>query len=67
MPAFEVRDMSCNHCVQAITKAIQAADPQAKVEIDLDKHRISVTGGTLDAMAVGALITQAGYTPVALA
>lgn len=27
MLAFEVKDMTCGHCVDAITKAVEAADP----------------------------------------
>ena len=30
-----VQGMSCGHCVKAVTAAIQAKDPSAKVEVDL--------------------------------
>ncbi len=30
-----VQGMSCGHCVKAVTAAIQAKDPNAKVEVDL--------------------------------
>ena len=35
MLTFEVKDMTCGHCVGAITKAVEAADPGARVQIDL--------------------------------
>ena len=35
MMNFQVEGMSCDHCVQSVTKAVQAVEPQAKVTIDL--------------------------------
>ena len=32
---LKVDGMSCGHCVKAVTAAIQAKDPNAKVEVDL--------------------------------
>ena len=32
---LKVEGMSCGHCVKAVTAAIQAKDPNAKVEVDL--------------------------------
>ncbi len=64
MIAFEVKDMTCGHCVGTITRALQAADPQAQVEIDLARHLVRIQPGRLDAGALGEVITQAGYTPV---
>ncbi len=65
MLEFEVKDMTCGHCVSQITKAVQAADPSARVETDLDKHRVRITG-TLDAQAARKTIAAAGYTPTAV-
>ena len=54
--------MTCGHCVGAVTKAIQLADPQAQVEIDLASHRVRVqTTETRD--LVVAAVSEAGYTP----
>lgn len=64
---FHVPDMSCQHCVQAITRAVQAADAQAQVSTDLAQHHVTISGSQLDAAALQALIAQAGYTPTALA
>ena len=60
--AFTIPDMSCQHCVQSITRAIQAADAHAQVEADIAQHQISVTS-TLDTAALQAIITEAGYSP----
>ncbi len=64
MIAFEVKDMTCGHCVGAITQALKATDPQAKVHIDLATHQVQVEAGSADSRALAAAITEAGYTPV---
>lgn len=66
MITFEVNDMSCGHCVGAITQALKAADPNAAVQIDLARHRVQVAPAAADAEALAAAITEAGYTPVTL-
>ena len=57
---FKVEKMSCNHCVRAITGAIQALDPQARVEADLPKGTVQVTGNVTAEDAVSAMQTE-GY------
>ena len=44
MTTFEVKDMTCGHCVSTITKAVKALDQGAKVQIDsrLDGHPYQV-------------------------
>lgn len=60
MQNFIVNDMSCGHCVAALHKAFQQAMPEAKVEIDLARHTVSVDG---NGAAAAAVIREAGYTP----
>ena len=62
--AFTVEDMSCGHCVGAITKAVEGKIPGAKVSADLDTKRVTVTGAP-DPRTVEAIIADAGYTPKA--
>lgn len=62
MLQFQVADMSCGHCAGAITKAVQAADSNALVEIDLTTHRVKVDGAA-DQEKVQQAIRDAGYTP----
>jgi len=64
MITFEVKDMSCGHCVGSITQALMAVDAGARVQIDLATHRVQVEPTTSNAAQLGEAITEAGYTPV---
>jgi copper chaperone len=64
MIAFEVKDMSCGHCVGTITKAVTALDGGAKLRIDLASHRVEIEPVAAGAAQLAAAITQAGYSPV---
>lgn len=63
MFAFNVKDMTCGHCVGAITNAIEAADPGARVQIDLASRRVQVVPVSSDRAHVAEAISAAGYTP----
>ena len=63
MIAFEVNDMSCGHCVGAITRALQEADPGAQVEIDLASHRVTIQPASAGEGQLADAIREAGYTP----
>ncbi len=67
MIAFEVKDMTCGHCVSTITKALKDADKDARVQIDLAAQRVQVEPGSADAAELADAIKEAGYTPVAVA
>ncbi|WP_294832760.1 heavy-metal-associated domain-containing protein [uncultured Gilliamella sp.] len=62
-----VDNMSCQHCVNAITKAINDIDPKAKVTVDLAKHEVDIDGGTISQEAAIAVINEAGYEFVGIA
>jgi copper chaperone len=64
MIAFEVKDMTCGHCVSTITQAVKAVDRNAKVEIDLARHRVEIEPADADARALADAISDAGYTPL---
>jgi copper chaperone len=64
MVAFEVNDMTCGHCVSTVTQALKQLDRDAKVTIDLARHRVEIESGAADAQALRDAIAQAGYTPV---
>ncbi len=66
MNTFEVKDMTCGHCVSTITKAVKALDPDARVQIDLATHRVGIESSDTSAARWSDVITQAGYTPVAM-
>ena len=64
MIQFEVQDMSCGHCVGAITQAVQAVDAEARVQVDLPSHRVRIVPTFADADRLAEAIREAGYTPV---
>lgn len=57
---LSVKGMSCQHCVKAITKAIQGEDPAATVQVELPQGLTRVTT-TLTRDAVARLIEEEGY------
>jgi copper chaperone len=63
MMSFLVQDMSCDHCVGSITRAIHTVDPDAEVRVDLGQHLVMISHGGVDASAIGQAIVDAGYTP----
>jgi copper chaperone len=63
MLKYRVEDMSCDHCVNAITRAVKDAEPGASVAVDLQQHMVNVDNAP-DAERVAAAIRDAGYTPV---
>ncbi len=67
MIAFEVHDMTCGHCAATITKALRAADPAARVTIDLPRHLVIVEPEAAAADELRDAIAEAGYTPVRVA
>ena len=63
MIELNVKDMTCGHCVGAVTRAVRTVDPQAEVQVDLDGKRVAVQG----ARSAGELIRalgEAGYPAV---
>lgn len=61
MLEFEVNDMTCNHCVASITKAISALAPDVAVQADLDTLRVTVSGD-IDQDAVLVALGDIGFT-----
>lgn len=57
---LSVQDMTCGHCVKAVTAALQAIAPGAQVEVDLAAATARIAG-SLDAEAALAAIRDAGY------
>ncbi|ALL64685.1 Copper chaperone [Paraburkholderia caribensis MBA4] len=60
---FKVEGMSCQHCVAAVTRAIQEQDAAAQVQVDLSAGKVAVeSGASVDTLK--AAIDEAGYTVV---
>lgn len=62
MHQFTLPDMSCGHCVAAITQAVRQADAQARVEVDLAAKTAQVDS-QLPRDALAAALAEAGYPP----
>ncbi len=60
MFTLKVSGMTCGGCISAVTRAIQAEDPQAKVQADLATQVISLETSLSPELAAG-LITDAGF------
>jgi copper chaperone len=63
MFTLKVSGMTCGGCINAVTRAVQAQDPQAKVQADLATQIVSLET-TLSPEITAELITDAGF-PVA--
>ena len=64
MIAFQVENLTSVHGVNAITRAVKAADNMAKVEIDLVSHRVWIEPAKTEVSTLRQAISEAGYTPV---
>ena len=64
MISFQVNDMTCGHCVSAITKALAGVDARATVQFDLGTHCVHIEPGEANAAKLRAAIQAAGYTPI---
>ncbi len=60
MYQFQVDGMGCSRCVNKITQSIQAHDPAAVVQADLDAGRISVASAVA-ADVVCEIVAKLGY------
>lgn len=62
---FEVRDMSCAHCVQAIQQAVAALPGVQTVEVMLETKTVTVAHTPdVTSDAIVAAITDAGYEEI---
>jgi copper chaperone len=60
MLTLKVSGMTCGGCINAVTRAVQAQDPQAKVQADLVSQTINLET-TLSEAQASQLITDAGF------
>ncbi|MEF9995289.1 MAG: heavy-metal-associated domain-containing protein [Burkholderiaceae bacterium] len=59
---FTIPAMSCGRCVAAITQAVRAIDPEAKLDFDLASRAVRIDS-SLPATALEAALDKAGYAP----
>ncbi len=62
MHQFQIPNMSCGHCVRAITEAVHAVDPSARVQADVPQHQVQVET-TAPREQLVARLSEAGYAP----
>jgi copper chaperone len=60
---YSVFGMTCNHCVQAVTKEVSAVSGVTDVVVDLAAKTVVVTGNELDDAELRAAIEEAGFDP----
>lgn len=61
---FTVQGMTCGHCEKAVTRALLALDPQARIIIDRTQDKVSVES-SLSHEALAAAMADEGYTVTA--
>ena len=55
---LNVENMSCQHCVNTVTRALQALDPAAQVRVDLAKGEVEASGSFSADAAIAALAEE---------
>lgn len=62
MMRLAVAGMTCAHCVEAVTRAVQAVPGAGEVRVDLAHGEVTVQGHP-DPEAVRAAVAGEGYAP----
>jgi copper chaperone len=62
MIQLNIPQMSCGHCVKAVTEAVKEVDPQAKVDVDLVTKKVTVQTQA-DRQKIVDSLAEAGYQP----
>ena len=57
---FSVSGMTCGHCAQAISKAIDRVDPRASVNVDVPGGKVTVNS-VVPAAKIAEVIQAEGY------
>ena len=60
---LQVRNMSCGDCVRSVTRAVQAVDTGATVQVDIASGTVGIEGSR-DPAAYAAALEQAGFPAV---
>ena len=55
-------DMTCGHCVKAVTQTVQQVDFAAQVQIDLPTHKVQIASSQPAELFKAALADE-GYPP----
>lgn len=60
---LNVPEMSCGHCVAAVSGAVEQVAGVSAVDVDLASKRVEVTGEGLERTTVASAVREAGYEP----
>ena len=60
MYQLQVEHMTCGHCVSAVTRAVQAVDAAARVEVDLASKTVRIDSAT-ELAPLKSAIADAGF------
>lgn len=63
---FKVENMSCEHCVRTLSRALKALDPQARVDVDLASGTLALESLISTETAIE-VMAEAGYPAVPVA
>ncbi len=66
MVRLKVEKMGCGGCAKSVTRAVQAIEPDARVEVDLASKVVTVSGTSALADRIVQAITTAGYPAEAM-
>ncbi|MDQ1007371.1 copper chaperone CopZ [Streptomyces sp. V4I23] len=59
---YDVKGMTCDHCVRAVTSEVSALSGVEQVKVDLSTGEVTVTSkDRLDYREVAAAVDEAGY------
>ena len=61
MIRLKVEKMGCSGCAKSVTRAVQAIEPNAGVEVDLGSKLVTVSGAAGPADRIARAIAEAGY------
>lgn len=61
MITLQIDNMTCEHCVKAITNALIDADENAKIEISLPQKQVTVES-ELEANQIISILEDEGYS-----
>ncbi len=64
MQMFDVKGMTCQHCVGAVSAAIAGVDPAASVEVNLETGTLTVNNESAPEDVLLQAIASEGYEAV---
>jgi copper chaperone len=59
---YQVRGMTCDHCVAAVKEEVSAVKGAEDVAVDLESGRLVVRGRGVEDAPVRAAVEEAGYS-----